>query len=76
MGGRHNVENATAAIAVAHRLGIAGDKIIAAVAAFRGVKRRFEYIVKKPNRVFIDDYAHHPEELRALITGQKNCSAA
>jgi UDP-N-acetylmuramate--alanine ligase len=71
MGGRHNVENATAAIAVAHRLGIAGDKIIAAVAAFRGVKRRFEYIVRKPNRVFIDDYAHHPEELRALITGAK-----
>jgi UDP-N-acetylmuramate--alanine ligase len=71
MGGRHNVENATAAIAVAHRLGIAGDKIIAAVAAFRGVKRRFEYIVKKPNRVYIDDYAHHPEELRALITGAK-----
>ncbi len=50
MGGRHNVENATAAITVAHRLGIAGDKIIAALAAFRGVKRRFEYIVrtKKP----------------------------
>jgi len=71
MGGRHNVENATAAIAVAHRLGIAGDKIIAAVAAFRGVKRRFEYIVKKPGRVFIDDYAHHPEELRALINGAK-----
>jgi len=71
MGGRHNVENATAAIAVAHRLGIAGDKIIAAVAAFRGVKRRFEYIVKKPGRVFIDDYAHHPEELRALISGAK-----
>jgi UDP-N-acetylmuramate--alanine ligase len=71
MGGRHNVENATAAIAVAHRLGIAGDAVIAAVAAFRGVKRRFEYIVKEPRRVFIDDYAHHPEELRALITGAK-----
>jgi len=71
MGGRHNVENATAAIAVAHHLGIAGDKIIAAVAVFRGVKRRFEYIVKKPGRVFIDDYAHHPEELRAVISGAK-----
>lgn len=71
MGGRHNVENATAAIAVAHRLGIAGDAIIPAVAAFRGVKRRFEYIVKEPRRVFIDDYAHHPEELRALISGAK-----
>ena len=71
MGGRHNVENATAAIAVAHSLGIAGDKIVAAVAAFRGVRRRFEYIIKKPNRVYIDDYAHHPEELRALISGAK-----
>ncbi|MBS1604034.1 MAG: UDP-N-acetylmuramate--L-alanine ligase [Bacteroidetes bacterium] len=71
MGGRHNVENATAAIAVAHSLGIAGDKIVAAVAAFRGVRRRFEYIIKKPNRVFVDDYAHHPEELRALISGAK-----
>jgi len=71
MGGRHNVDNATAAIAVAHSLGIAGDKIVAAVAAFRGVKRRFEYIIKTPGRVFIDDYAHHPEELRALISGAR-----
>ena len=71
MGGRHNVENVIAAIAVAHRLGIAGDKIVEAVAAFRGVKRRFEYIVKSANRVYIDDYAHHPEELRALISGAK-----
>jgi UDP-N-acetylmuramate--alanine ligase len=71
MGGRYNVENATAAIAVAHRLGIPGDKIIDAVAAFRGVRRRFEYIVKGPEQVYIDDYAHHPEELRALITGAR-----
>jgi UDP-N-acetylmuramate--alanine ligase len=71
MGGRHNVENATAAIAVAHRLGIPSDKIIDAIAAFRGVRRRFEYVVKEPGRVYIDDYAHHPEELRALITGAK-----
>lgn len=71
MGGRHNVENAVAAIAIAHRLGIPGDRIVEAVAAFRGVKRRFEYIVRKPNRVYIDDYAHHPEELKALISGAK-----
>ncbi|HET6254340.1 MAG TPA: UDP-N-acetylmuramate--L-alanine ligase [Puia sp.] len=71
MGGRHNVENATAAIAVAHRLGIPGNKIIDAVGAFRGVKRRFEYIVREPGRVYIDDYAHHPEELRALISGAR-----
>ena len=71
MGGRHNVENATAAVAVAHTLGIPGDKIVAAVAAFRGVRRRFEYIVKKAGQVYIDDYAHHPEELKALITGAR-----
>jgi len=75
MGGRHNVENATAAIAVAHRLGIGGDKIVAALAAFRGVKRRFEYIIKTPTRVYVDDYAHHPEELRALISGAKELFA-
>jgi UDP-N-acetylmuramate--alanine ligase len=71
MGGRHNVENATAAIAVAHWLGIPGDKIVAAVAAFRGVKRRFEFIVREVDLVYIDDYAHHPEELRALISGAR-----
>lgn len=75
MGGRHNVENATAAIAVAHRLGIPGDRIAEAVAAFRGVKRRFEYIVKEPGLVYIDDYAHHPEELRALISGARELFA-
>jgi UDP-N-acetylmuramate--alanine ligase len=71
MGGLHNVENATVAIAVAHQLGIEDEKIRAAVEAFRGVKRRFEYIEKRPGLVYIDDYAHHPEELRALINGAK-----
>ncbi len=71
MGGLHNVENATAAIAVAHELGIDDDKIKAAVDDFRGVKRRFEYILRKDGLVFIDDYAHHPEELRALISGAR-----
>lgn len=71
MGGLHNIENVIAAITVAHELGIDDDKIKRAVDDFRGVKRRFEYIVKDPQRVYIDDYAHHPEELRALITGAK-----
>ena len=71
MGGLHNVENVTAAIAVAHQLGIEDRKIKAAVEAFKGVKRRFEYIVKDSGIVFVDDYAHHPEELRALIGGAK-----
>lgn len=69
MGGRHNVENAIAAIAIAHRLGIEADKIRAAIASFRGVKRRFEYIHRDAASVMIDDYAHHPGELEALIQG-------
>src|SRR5687768_17169327 len=71
MGGMHNVENVIAAIAAASSLGIENDKIKAAVESFRGVKRRFEYIIKTKALVFIDDYAHHPEELRALINGAK-----
>lgn len=71
MGGMHNIENAVAAIAVAKHVGIEDDKIRAAVASFRGVKRRFEYIIKNDERVMIDDYAHHPEELRVLINGAK-----
>jgi UDP-N-acetylmuramate--alanine ligase len=72
MGGMHNVENAVAAIAVASSLGIENDRIKTAVENFRGVKRRFEYIIKNDQLVFIDDYAHHPEELRALINGAKS----
>jgi UDP-N-acetylmuramate--alanine ligase len=71
MGGMHNVENAVAAIAVASYLKIDNDKLRAAVASFKGVKRRFEYIVKTDRLMYIDDYAHHPEELRALINGAK-----
>ena len=72
MGGKHNIENMLAAITVAHHIGVEDKKIIDAVADFKGVKRRFEYILKTSHQVFIDDYAHHPEELRALITGAKN----
>jgi UDP-N-acetylmuramate--alanine ligase len=71
MGGLHNVENMVAAIAIAHHMGIEDEKIKAAVASFKGVRRRFEYVIKEPQVVFVDDYAHHPEELRALITGAK-----
>jgi UDP-N-acetylmuramate--alanine ligase len=72
MGGKHNVENALVAISVSHHLGIEDEKIHAAIGAFKGVKRRFEYVIKHPAFVLIDDYAHHPEELRALITGTKS----
>ena len=58
--GSHNIENALAAIAIALELGIDRQTIVSALETFSGVKRRFEYIVKKPPFVFIDDYAHHP----------------
>ncbi len=72
MGGLHNIENVIAAIGVAKYLKIDNDKIKNAVSSFTGVKRRFEYIIKTDGLVFLDDYAHHPEELRALIEGAKN----
>lgn len=72
MGGLHNVENAIAAIGAVSSLGIENDKTRKAVESFRGVKRRFEYIIKNDKLVFIDDYAHHPEELKALINGARS----
>lgn len=65
--GKHNIENALAALAVAQYLGIDNNKIADALQTFTGVKRRFEYILRTPNLVFIDDYAHHPEEINALL---------
>ncbi len=72
MGGMHNVENAVVAITIAHSLGIENEKIKKAVDDFKGVKRRFEYIIKNEKQIFVDDYAHHPAELRALISGAKS----
>jgi UDP-N-acetylmuramate--alanine ligase len=69
--GLHNIENAVAAIEVALHLGIEPEKIKNALAGFLGVKRRFEYILKDPKHIYIDDYAHHPEELRACIRAVK-----
>jgi UDP-N-acetylmuramate--alanine ligase len=69
--GLHNVENSIAAVAVAQQLGIKGDVINKALRSFKGVKRRFDYRVKSKSVVYIDDYAHHPEELRAAITAAK-----
>jgi UDP-N-acetylmuramate--alanine ligase len=69
--GTHNIENAVAAIEAVLRLDIPADSIKSALASFKGVKRRFEYIVKTPEHIYIDDYAHHPEELRACISSVK-----
>lgn len=72
VGGLHNVENAVGAAAVAYTLGIDGDAIRTALASFRGVKRRFECMYSDTNHIWIDDYAHHPEELRALLLGVRD----
>jgi len=72
VGGMHNVENAIAAVAVTQMLSISPEVVKAALKEFRGVKRRFEYVVKNDKMVFIDDYAHHPEELAALIKSAKH----
>ncbi|MBV9960682.1 MAG: UDP-N-acetylmuramate--L-alanine ligase [Parafilimonas sp.] len=85
MGGLHNIENSIAAITVAKYLRIDDDKIKKAIKNFKGVKRRFEYILGGPNsplhswreaggegHVLIDDYAHHPAEIKALLSGVKS----
>lgn len=71
LGGMHNIENAIAAISVTKALGIDSEKVKNALAAFQGVKRRFEYIIRNDKTIYIDDYAHHPEELASLIGSAK-----
>ncbi len=70
--GLHNVENAVAACAACLISGVTENELRSALYGFKGVKRRFEYIIKEENQIYIDDYAHHPEELRAIISSVKN----
>ncbi|MDX5321721.1 MAG: Mur ligase domain-containing protein, partial [Bacteroidota bacterium] len=60
--GRHNMENAVAASAIALRMGVSQDDLRKGLASFKGVKRRFERIINREDCIYIDDYAHHPEE--------------
>lgn len=69
MPGRHNVMNILAAIGVARLSGVALDRIRGGVFSFAGVKRRFEWIVPEGPVCFADDYAHHPAEIAAFISG-------
>jgi UDP-N-acetylmuramate--alanine ligase len=62
-----NVENLTAAIAIAIQCGVTVDEIRKAILLFQGVKRRFDIRINLPGLAYIDDYAHHPEEIRACI---------
>ena len=72
VGGRVNIENAVAAVAAIWSAGEIDEQgLRKAMDSFRGVKRRFECYINTPQRVYIDDYAHHPEELRAAIESIK-----
>ena len=69
--GFHNVENALAAITVGLDRGVSPDLIREAIESYRGVKRRFEFILDRPDLIYIDDYAHHPKEIEALLKSVK-----
>ena len=69
--GYHNVYNAAAAVVLGIHLGIEMKIIKSALATFKGVKRRFEYLLKTSSLVYIDDYAHHPNEIEACLYSVK-----
>lgn len=69
--GLMNIENATAASAMALENGVTEDELKKALASFKGIKRRFELVYKNNKVVYIDDYAHHPEEINALMKSVK-----
>jgi UDP-N-acetylmuramate--alanine ligase len=65
--GRHNILNATAAVAMAHQFNAKMEKVEEALANFEGTSRRFEYIGQRNGAILIDDYGHHPEEIKATL---------
>ncbi len=73
--GIHNISNALAAIGVCDKLSISKNNIFEALSSFKGVKRRFEYHINTNDLVYIDDYAHHPQEIEAFISSVKSMYA-
>jgi UDP-N-acetylmuramate--alanine ligase len=71
--GRHNVLNATAAVAIAHQLGMDTAKIALGLSHFRGVDRRFQHRGKARGVSVVDDYGHHPTEIRATLAAAREC---
>ena len=71
MGGRHNIENAVAAIAVADNHGVSHEEIKNALSSYAGVKRRFEVVHNSGPVIYIDDYAHHPNEISSALSSIK-----
>ena len=71
MPGVHNVENAVAAAGLCHLYGLSPQQIANGIQTFKGVKRRFELILSHNGVILIDDYAHHPAELKALLNSAR-----
>ena len=71
--GRHNVLNATAAVAVAHQLEVPAEKIAEGLSHFRGVDRRFQHRGAANGITVVDDYGHHPTEIRATLAAAREC---
>jgi len=71
--GRHNALNATAAVAIAHQLGVKAEKIAAGISSFRGVDRRFQIRGMARGVTVVDDYGHHPTEIRATLAAAREC---
>jgi len=71
--GRHNVLNATAAVAIACQLGVSEDKIAEGLSHFRGVDRRFQLRGVMRGVTVVDDYGHHPTEIRATLAAAREC---
>jgi UDP-N-acetylmuramate--alanine ligase len=71
--GRHNILNATAAVAIARQLGVAPGKIAEGLANFRGVDRRFHKRGESRGVAVVDDYGHHPTEIRATLAAAREC---
>jgi UDP-N-acetylmuramate--alanine ligase len=71
MPGVHNVRNALAAAAVGWKLDLTGDAIRAGLEAVRGVERRFEIVYGADDLMIVDDYAHHPSEIAATLSGAR-----
>jgi UDP-N-acetylmuramate--alanine ligase len=71
--GRHNVLNATAAVAIAHQLEVPAERIAEGLKNFRGVDRRFQLRGKARGVTVVDDYGHHPTEIRATLAAAREC---
>ena len=71
--GHHNILNATAAVAIAHQLGISSEKIAEGLSHFRGVDRRFQLRGTARGVTVVDDYGHHPTEIRATLAAAREC---